>query len=327
MKQIIAYLDIIGFSNLLKNQSQTAIDFIETLNIKITNKYTDTKIIKSSNQKDLNHEYIIDSFKYFVNISDSIIIIADENNQDKFIDQLTYLIAKIQTEHLKSFNKPFNDINDKNEVNNKNILDCLLQPHNAFPCLLKGGIAIGEDITIFDRNNCIINYQLKPLTFNITGKTYLEAVELEENKKEKGPRIFCNENFKNNIKNPKILTMFRKVKSKEDTNKNLYEILWTIKTLEISQIIPKSEKEKWEIVKKNANEMIIPVVNILNFYKKQKVKENILNQYKEFIKLIYRGLLVYVTNECNSFQEETKKQISTDLKEKNLDIILEDIME
>lgn len=202
----------------------------------------------------------------------------------------------------------------------------MLQPHNAFPCLLKGGIAIGEDITIFDRNNCIINYQLKPLTFNITGKTYLEAVELEENKKEKGPRIFCKENFKNTITNTKLLQMFRRVKNNEESQNNIYEILWPIKNLEFSMMEPKNEKEKWEIAKKNANEIITPVTNILNYYQKVKVKENILNQYKEFIKLIYRSLLVYVTNECNNFQEETKKQISTDLKANNLNISIDDLM-
>lgn len=308
---IIAYLDILAFTYLLKEKRQVASDFLCTLYEKIKEKIIN-KIVIEKNLNKIEEKKIfffgtrksdyVDSFQYLINFSDSLVIAS--NNPELFIKQLTNFIGTLNIIHLKEFIKT---IDESTKINNTKIADVKvngdIEYHEAFPLFLRGGITIGEDIEFI--NNSYINNSSLQGTLNITGKTYLEAVTLENSGK--GPRIFCNKNLINAISDKQILNIIKQI------DDNLYEIVWTIPACEA---IESNIEDKYQNVRDKFEKMLLPAIHLFKHNKKDK---SVREHYEEFVKLVCCGLIKYAKDKCNK-EKETLEFIKRIFEQEKIDI-------
>lgn len=95
---VIVFIDILGFSNLVKINEETAQDNLDAIYRIIKTELTDYKTLNSKN-KDLYEAHSISTFKHLIKFSDSIIVATDEednsNKMELFFCQLSKFITKI----------------------------------------------------------------------------------------------------------------------------------------------------------------------------------------------------------------------------------------
>ena len=272
---IIAFLDLLGFKNVMKRNKLTASDALRNFNHSINTILDDSL--------HLNERSTISSFEHLINISDSLII-GCITNPDLFIEQLCNLVSHIFITYSRPFEKAITDINDvkSDKVYSVNTL------HKAFPLLFRGGVSCGEDV-LFESVTHINNGVTKE-ALTVYGPPYIEAVLLE--KACKGPRLFCNEKL------IKLLDKSKKVIRHVDSTNDLYEIVWTYHACET---LENSTDKKANIDKRINHFLLQRALNIYNYYLSDKNTNNdICQHYFEFIKLICRGILKYaIDNEVS----------------------------
>lgn len=142
---------------------------------------------------------------------------------------------------------------------------------------------------------------------NDSGSVYLEAVNFAE--KEKGPRLFCDKNVVDTLKNKR---MIRKI------SEELYEIVWTIGGCEAMGVA----SDKWSNVQKSIWEEMLPAA--INLYKMHIGKGDIKVQYMELIKNVCRGIVKYAQDECNK-ADKAIEEILEMIKRQNVSCIYDAI--
>lgn len=290
---VIAFLDLLGFSWLVKNNIVTANDNLNTFNRIIREKIIDNKTqpIEKCSEENGFREFVrnaaLSSFDNMISISDSLVIGATD--ADLFVKQISGFIATTFFQSSESFRTPFTDLEF---VENKNIYDVdsnyRYYPHMAFPILFRGGISFGNDI-IFHKVGQICQGQYSEDGLNVRGMSYVEAVKLE--KSGKGPRLFCNKKFVDSLKNEKHTII--------PVEDDIYEIIWTYYACEATgyRVGDKMHNVKDRIEDK----LLIRAVNLYNYYyqhqdKSRRREEQEYKHYEEFILLICKGIIKYASD-------------------------------
>lgn len=289
---VIAFLDLLGFSWLVKNNIVTANDNLNTFNRIIQTKIMDNRMhpveeySEENGLREFARNAAVSSFDNMISISDSLVIGATD--ADLFVKQISGFIATTFFQSSESFRTPFSDLEF---VENKNIYDIDSNyqhyPHMAFPILFRGGISFGDDI-VFHKVGQIWKGQYGEDGLNVRGLPYVEAVKLE--KSDKGPRLFCNKKFVDSLENEKHVVL--------PVKDDIYEIIWTYYACETSEC---RDDKMYNVRNRIEDKLLIRAVNLYNYFyqhqdenrcqEKQEYKH-----YEEFILLICKGIIKYASH-------------------------------
>lgn len=290
---IVVFLDLLGFSNLLEYDAETALDNLNAFNDVIKTRIIDERSHplseyqqKFPNEKFL-HEFVekssVTAFEHMISVSDSLIL--GGNNIDSFISQLTNFVSAVYINYTEPFRKTFIDIK---KVENHRVVTGLKNSefcyHNAFPVLFRGGISVGNEVRFFEEYH-IKDSKLERTSLNVFGLTYLKSVKLE--KAGKGPRLFCDSSVVDVISNKKMIKSV-------DKDHDIYEIVWTIEGCESTGYC---SSNKWSNVAERINNKMLPAaIHLYQFYKDK--GDNLASQYRELLTLVCTGIVKYAHDEC-----------------------------
>ncbi|MHB1664244.1 MAG: hypothetical protein ACYCT7_03135 [bacterium] len=281
MNKIITFLDILGFSNYIKNNIAGAVNLISDYSTIIKIKIADNRNHPSSsyNDKDLSlsaENHLVDSFEYFLPCSDSIFIIS--NSPDKFLKQLSlflidsFLIDGYYFKNSENPNDP-TDITIKSIGITKNktiVVDDIKS--KRYPLFFRGGISYGEVIEF--PTNAIVNSNLVQTAIP-AGSAVVNAVNLE--KSGKGPRLFCDKEFYTQLNEESKLFV-------KEIDEKKFEILWP------AFYFDEHKKNSLEIEKTKINELFTIAINLWRAFK---TNPEIASHYFEFLKLLVNSTSEY----------------------------------
>lgn len=275
---IVAFLDLLGFSNLLESDQKIALDNL--------NHFNNAIFCKKIDEKHYEKVKSVSSFSYLISFSDSLVLGSDD--PDLFIEQLCNYLATVYIESTVPFRNEFADIkevsSDRNMTTVREGNQIEINFNGAFPVLFRGGISFGDEYPFFEENQ-IIKGILKKGAFNVTGPTYLKAVQLE--KAGKGPRLFCDKKVVDKINDKSII-------KEVNAEKSIYEIIWTVQGCIATQCSQAKEKNVFRSIDET---MLPPALNLYNYYYKK--DERLAEHYEELVKLVCHGILIYAQKECN----------------------------
>ena len=309
---IIAFLDLLGFSNLIENDLFTARDNLSIFNDVLRTKVIDAKCHPVSEYNEKNglrnfaENSAVTSFNYLISISDSLIIGA--NNPDLFVRQLSNFVSTIFIDYTEPFEKPFENIdsvttNQRGEWIINSDGKGKFFPYRSFPLLFRGGITYGDDVS-FNKEGSIWNNEYQLSGVNVSGLSYVRAVKLESS--DIGPRLFCDKKFVEKLCDIDVKRSIRCLKN------DLYEIVWTYFGCEAAV----KEGSVMRNAYKRIESFFLPrAINLYSYYckiesakdQKSNSESRICQQYDEFIKLICRGILQYVS--CNGKPDDVSRII------------------
>lgn len=264
----VAFLDILGFGQVALKDIIGAIELISDYQTIVNNKVTDQTIhptLLTTEEK-----ICADSFETLLPFSDSIFITSTD--PDKFVKQVSHLLSHSFIINSHQYTYPDNPANPlETTIAQVSTSGTTRIKVNRYPVLFRGGVSFGDvaNMTV----NSIINNAIYPLA-NLTGKALVEAVYLE--KAGKGPRIFCNKNFVDQLTQDTKDKYIGIVKPDE-----LYEIYWTTSVY--------FDQNDCHIDIREFNKHFVPAVNLWTAF-------NHLDfgiQYYEFIKLTVKGTIQY----------------------------------
>ena len=313
---IVAFMDLLGFSNLLRNNMEVAIDNLNTFNNVIKTRVIDNKChpieeYRENYPNDVKFQQFVEkssvtSFEQMISFSDSLVLGGTDCNM--FIKQLMNFVETVYIEYSEPFQKNFSDIN---QVTTYKVAEGCgsgsIQYHKAFPILFRGGLSVGNDVTFWDEY-CINDSDFKISSRNVMGLTYLNAVKLES--VGKGPRLFCDKSLVDAV-DDEINKYIKLV----DSEKEIYEIVWTIEGCEATGCC---SSNKWSNVINRINDKMLPAaINLYKYYQKDKGLEP---QYKELLNLVCVGIVKYAKDECNR-ENEAIHYINQVFQEKHIQVI------
>lgn len=274
----VAFLDLLGFRQVALKDTTGAIELINDYQTIVNNKVTDATI--HPNLLTTAEEICADSFETLLPFSDSIFITSTD--PDKFVKQVAHLLSHsfiINSSQYSNPDKPSNplettipDIISPTETRRIKV--------NKYPVLFRGGVSFGNvaNMTV----NSIVGKNISSLT-NLTGTALVEAVNLE--KSGKGPRLFCDKSFVDQLNQATIDKFIGTVKTDE-----LYEIYWSTSVF-FDQSDCRNDISEFD-------KHFIPAVNLWKAF-------NHLDygiHYYEFIKLTVKGTIQYYRfKNCEQF--------------------------
>jgi hypothetical protein len=316
---LIAYLDILGFSRLIKQDMAKVNDVLCIVQDRMKTAFMDDKLhpqeeFEKHNPKEswaLSERSRFSTFDYFISASDSIVIIS-KNDTPLFMRNLSYFMATVFMLSAKSFQKNFLDMEcvDSERFIDYDGID--FHPHKAEPILFRGGIAQGEreNICISEIRN-IIDKKLER-AWNISGETFLKAVKAES--RGKGPRLFCDKSITewvNKLPTHETEDLRKILRRVGEGDEESCELVWTIDACESNfgstrgTSISNLEDNATRAIRDN---LFPPAKNLCEAARKL-YDEEVFIHYKEFMYLTVNGILQY-----------SKKNNLTNIKEveKNL---------
>ena len=294
---VVAFLDLLGFTHLIQTDLETARDNLAIFNEMLQTKFVDEKCHPVSTYSPSNglREFVenttITSFNYLISVSDSLII--GSNNPDLFVRQISNFIATVFIQYLEPFEKPFCDIKEVHS-NMRATAELSFDGspkftfNRAFPLLFRGGISFVSD-THFNQEGSVWDGKYQLSSVNVSGLSYVKAVQLE--KSGLGPRLFCDQAFVDQIQDVAVKKGIRRL------SENLYEIIWTYFGCEATERSNNIDQNAF----KRADRLFLPrAINLYNYFLTQcngnpdDPSKKVVEQYKELILLICRGIYKYV---------------------------------
>ncbi len=290
MNKCVAFLDLLGFSNLVTNEGiEIGASLLESLNVVASfalheaqtnpaNSYRDETI------KDIALKNQLNSFESFFALSDSIFIVSSDANL--FIEQLSSFLYSCYLYNSLYF--PY-------------------KKHSAeihYPTLFRGGITFGE---IKHQNMICINNDNVGKSYNVFGKAIVEAVSLEKNFKSHvaGAKIFISKDFYNelNLEHKKFIF--------KDENDDMF-LLWP------SYMVNKGSNAEIEWDSQVSN-FLNSLVEMMNFYISKDNKEIAskyldtiimsLNAFKVAFKIWYKDSFAIIAEQIIRFIKKNDLQI------------------
>lgn len=295
----IGYLDILGFGTIALSDLMGAIELITDYQTIVNNKVTDQNMHPELHK--IAEKLCADSFETLLPFSDSIFIVSIQPN--KFVKQVSHFLSHAFLINTFQYEYPANPSDPTETTIPFGLSGERLKIHR-YPLLFKGGVSYGEVANLEIRSildNRIVQQR------NLTGQALVESVYLE--KAGKGPRLFCNEAFINqldqDIKNKFIGTV------EENT---LFEILW-----------PNSiyfDENDCEIDIREIDSLLVPAINLWRaFGKIDKIGEH----YYEFLRLIINSTLQYFKQKgCG---EIAQQYIANKIVEHKLNSVLSEYLD
>ena len=322
---LVAYLDVLGFSELIKQDAIKANDVLCMIQNRMQTFFTDDKThpqdeFEANNPKDswkLSLRSRPTTFDYFINASDSVVIISKDDNP-LFMRNLSHFMSTVFMLSAKPFQKSFLDVKD---VKSDFFFDwhgSNLYPHKAVPVLLRGGIAQGKKIYISEIRNIIDKTPER--AWNISGETFLRAVKSES--RGKGPRLFCDKSIVEWInqlsyhETEDLKKMIRKAGEGDDES---YELVWTIDACEsdFGSTRGTSISHLEDNVTRSIEENLFPPAkNICEAHRSD--NEDVFKHYEEFMYLIVNGILQYARKNKLDNIKKVEKDLLKEMEGMNL---------
>jgi hypothetical protein len=222
--KIVAYLDLLGFSNFTQQDKLGAIRMLEDYLGVLDRKVIEADIHPSNSYpseetKLLAKRKLIDTLSNLLPFSDSIIVTSEVKDPTLFLTQLGNFVLESfllrQRGRLKTsdpISVPIKDITIQNNgqvtVQEKN--------ENWFPVLFRGSVVYGE--VEIAKSPSIIDNQVKPTRFAI-GKAIVDVVRLE-GKKTRCPDILLSPCIVNKIQNQSFKRAYVEI------NEGYNRLLW-----------------------------------------------------------------------------------------------------
>lgn len=221
---IVAYIDLLAFSNHLRENTSDALmamnNYNTIMSTKIRDDITNPVSSYSKELQELAKNTSIDSISYFLPFSDSVFLMSSDCN--RFLKQLGDFVLRSFTITADFYRVPMDPSHpEKGKIINfklDNTGNLITEDGicNYYPAIFRGGLAYGESfpVELFSK---IANQPSKSTI--ITGKAVVDAVKLESSVK--GPRLV----FEQNVYD--LLDTDTKIYCRQTHEKNnLYEILW-----------------------------------------------------------------------------------------------------
>lgn len=193
MNKVVAYLDLLGFSEAVFNSIEDAVMTLTSFNAILETGYRDMKLHPSVNAdpllKELAKRTSIDSFESFLPFSDSVF--ATSNDCSNFLMQLGHFVYSsfLFTAHIYAHPANPDDptattsIGIDYDSSGQPII--VGKPYHHPPALFRGGLAYGDVINL--NPMAIISGQPNKIN-TLAGEAVVRAVRLEHDLK--GPRLF-----------------------------------------------------------------------------------------------------------------------------------------
>ncbi|MCM1326485.1 MAG: hypothetical protein NC094_04755 [Bacteroidales bacterium] len=290
---IVAFLDLLGFSSLLKENEETALDNLNAVNDAIRTRITDRRVVCSPSTSDSGgdsnaEKWALTSFNQMISFSDSLVLGGDDANA--FVSHLANFVAYMYIKRSEPFRKPIYNINNITTNQNVDVLGHgFFRCHQAAPIFFRGGVSVGDQIRFFDGHN--IKDSEVSQSRNVTGNTYLNAVKLE--KSGKGPRLFCDHSVVDALSDKSVKDMIKRVKGETE----IFEIVWTMEGCSEGCSIQGNRVEEWKNVCESINTtMLPPAINLYRYYQGD---GDLKEQYEELLKLVCCGIVKYADIKCN----------------------------
>lgn len=285
---IVAYIDLLAFSNHLRENTSDALmamnNYNTIMSIKIRDEITNPVTSYPQELQNLAKTHSVDSFDFFLPFSDSVFLMSSDCSS--FIKQLGSFVLQSFTstahfyKHPQDSSKPEKGYVNNYSINNDGKLVISQAECNYYPVLFRGGLAYGEAFPI-ELYGVLDKKPSKAQV--ITGKAVANAAKLESTVK--GPRLIFGKDVFEQLNNDA-----RDYCRIIPENANMYEILWPafrfIKQNDTSQC-------KQEIFK--MCDVIDPAYNLWKAY--NHTKESI--HYFNFIEMIISSIIQFFDKKCN----------------------------
>lgn len=270
----IAFLDLLGFSNAVMNDTEEALSMLQSYNSILHQLNLQSQLHPSNDYiedlQELARRNSIESFDDFLPFSDSIFITS--NNCSDFLMQLgSFLIKSFHfTAHIygspKNRQDPtaYSNIEVRDDGNGR--LTTVNIPCHVPPTLFRGGIAYG-DVNIITPIGILNKERINSHT--LIGNAVVKAVHLE--KRVKGPRIVFDKDIYERLDEKAKLYCCNLI---EDPN--YYELLWP----GMSFILENSSTFQNEF--SHFFDLFDPAYNLWSYYK----DNNVAKHYERFLELI-----------------------------------------
>lgn len=306
---IVAYIDLLAFSNHLREDTSDALmamnNYNTILSTKIRDEITNPVSSYPKGLQELSKKHSIDSFDYFLPFSDSVFLMSSDSSS--FIKQLGSFVLQSFTLTAHFYKRPIDPSKpEKGYINNYSINkdgevvvnqgEC-----NYYPALFRGGIAYGEAFPI-ELYSIIDKKPSKAKV--ITGKAVVDAVGLES--KHKGPRLVFGQDVFDQL-NDDARDYCRIIPE----NDKMYEVLWPALEFIVQNDVRQCEQEIHKL-----HEMIVPAYNLWKAYNHTPFSAH----YFNFIELIIASTIQFFDKKCQ-LKDYAKSQINqwinnNDLKDK-----------
>ena len=280
MNKAVAYIDLLGFSDCVKNNPDEAIMMLSHFNTVLTSLSLERVVHPSSGYvpglQNLARRTSNESFEHFMPFSDSVFI-ASSNCSD-FLMQLGNFVKNSFMLNAHIYAHPENpddptathyigvDTSDPNNIKHIDI------PCHQPPVLFRGGLSFGDVIettpaALFNNQRVTCN--------NLMGKAVVNAVKMEG--VVKGPRILFDKSLNDQL-NEEARLYCRPVpeKDEEGNDMGLYEILWPA----MGYVLENRTTFTQEM--SHFYDLFTPAYNLWSFYK----GSNVALHYERFMELI-----------------------------------------
>lgn len=289
MRKTVAYLDILGFGDYTKSNIEEALGLLFNYQTIVNQKIIDNKLYPPTSYpcdlRELAKQNMVDSFEYFLPFSDSLFIQSSAPND--FLKQISgfllgcFLFTSDKYANPEDPSDPLKVTIREIGLRQKGVIKkCKISRWP--PVLFRGGISHG-DTYVFDVY-AIVDSDLAQIK-NIAGRALVNAVkELEP--LGKGPRLFCDTAFYNQLDNS------TKAYCKKLSGKH-HEILWPAFHFIVGNDVHTESNKICDLVR--------PVANLWKAYNHLPFGIH----YFEFLRLIISASLTF-------FDMQGKRQIAED---------------
>lgn len=309
-KQVVAFIDLLGFSAFTSTNLVAAVQMLHQCDSVMQNKINDRKRINQDDE--ISTHMFADAFEMYLPASDSVCITS--SNPDRFVPQLMHLVSEVYMingpvfSSGKSNDDPTTVLESRVNRSSNGGSQVSCEEVRLFPVLFRGGVSYGE--VVRHNSTALVDQSPNP-TLVLTGKAIVEAVGLERHLKGSGPRIFCSDEF--------VQQLGEQCKRKyigKARNASYQEIIWTM-----DRYLPGNRCHDY---KQAFNEYLSPSVRLYRYMEGRSSQAGESEHYGNLIKLVIRGairfstvdksaesLIDYVDNQCkdqglsNFFDEAT----------------------
>ncbi|HEV2247228.1 MAG TPA: hypothetical protein VGW37_11305 [Terriglobia bacterium] len=273
MPTIVAFLDVLGFSNYTEQDLAGAQLLLRHQEFILRQKLEDGQLYPAAGYPDpdlarMAEAHLVDSFSHFLPFSDSIFIVSED--PDKFARQLSHFLI----ECLNLVGHVYDDADDPGRPEAVTITELPSGEQHVerwYPPIWRGGLGTGALATF--RVTGIDSGATVPIP-NLAGAAVVKAVRAEKAAKCRGPRLLCEKDLIETF-GPDIRPYFRCVTD------SISELLWPAFQFEQGNN-PRVDMLQF-------HELWNPVVGLWKSKRGQPAFEH----YDEFLKLLVRSFLCW----------------------------------
>lgn len=313
---VCAYIDILGFSNHVKNDPEAALLLLQNYQTILTMGSLDVPT------HDSFIPYRQNSFNYFIPFSDSIFIYSE--SPSAFVQQLSHFIHSCFSFTSNQYCEP----EDANQPHRVTVTAVEIEDgkpvtkkytENWHPLFFRGGIGFGH-VKVIELNAVYDGEKSRvPVVF---GNSVVEAVKLEQ-AGVKGPRLLCGKNFYEQLDD-----RAKRIVYASNQVPGAYEINWTSINYLASEdqiFFPEDPNDsKWFVDQLLLNDfyasLLVPAANLWKAYNHLDVAAH----YFSFLRMVVMGILRFF--EGSAFQDYVKEQVVHYLTKAGIENKADDLM-